>query len=545
MERNAILAAAISIAILLVYYDIILPRFYPAPPKGAAPAGQGSDQAGQPDALDTNPPGPLETEPAVQPEPAVANATDVTVDTDYYTAVFTTAGGRLRSLVLKNFPSTAQPGSPPLEMVHPGVGDTLPLGLELRDKSATLAKDAGVLYELRGSSLQLTGEQEGSLTLVWRGDGILVEKRLRFKGNSYPFFLDVVPQQAPPGLAEISLNWIKGIPPEEDNSKSRVPHGVIAYINNKLVHKTFTELEKPENLTGPIGWSGYASTYFLSAVIPVNDAESRIWLHFHEHTAETRLLARTHEDQPVAFELYLGPKETRDLESAGHNLQKAVDYGYFTFIAVPMLQGLRFLHYVTGNWGVAIILLTMAIKILFIPLTQKSFQSMREMQKLQPQMQKLREQLKDNPEQMNKEIMELYRRHKVNPLSGCLPMVLQIPVFLGLYNALLNAIELRHAPFMLWITDLSSPDRLGSLQHPFVEPAGIPVLTVIMGASMLVQQWMTPAAGDPTQQRMMMIMPLIFTFMFINFPSGLVLYWLVNNCLTIAQQFVMLRRAEK
>jgi YidC/Oxa1 family membrane protein insertase len=142
---------------------------------------------------------------------------------------------------------------------------------------------------------------------------------------------------------------------------------------------------------------------------------------------------------------------------------------------------------------------------------------------------------------MNKEIMELYRRHKVNPFGGCLPMVLQIPVFVGLYNALLNAVELRHAPFFLWINDLSAPDRLGSVAIPFVEPPGFPVLTLLMGVSMLVQQWMTPAAGDPAQQRIMMIMPMMFTFMFINFPAGLTLYWLVNNILTIAQQYAMNR----
>jgi len=168
---------------------------------------------------------------------------------------------------------------------------------------------------------------------------------------------------------------------------------------------------------------------------------------------------------------------------------------------------------------------------------------MREMQKLQPQMAKIRERFKDTPEQMNKEIMELYRRHKVNPLGGCLPMVLQIPVFIGLYQALLNTIELRHAPFLLWINDLSAPDRLGALQLPFVQHPGIPVLTLLMGVSMFVQQWMTPSAGDPAQQRVMMIMPLMFTFMFVNFPSGLALYWLVNNLLTIAQQFYMNRTA--
>jgi YidC/Oxa1 family membrane protein insertase len=185
--------------------------------------------------------------------------------------------------------------------------------------------------------------------------------------------------------------------------------------------------------------------------------------------------------------------------------------------------------------------MTVLIKVLFMPLTQKSMRSMREMQKLQPQMTALRERYKDNSEQMNKEIMELYRRHKVNPLGGCLPMVLQIPVFIGLYQALLNAVELRHAPFVLWINDLSAPDRLGSMQLPFVDQPGIPVLTLFMGVSMFLQQWMTPTAGDPTQQRVMLIMPLVFTFMFINFPAGLTLYWLVNNILTIAQQYTLNR----
>jgi YidC/Oxa1 family membrane protein insertase len=165
------------------------------------------------------------------------------------------------------------------------------------------------------------------------------------------------------------------------------------------------------------------------------------------------------------------------------------------------------------------------------------------MQKLQPQMAKIRERFKETPEQMNKEIMELYRRHKVNPLGGCLPMVLQIPVFIGLYQALLNTVELRHAPFLLWINDLSAPDRLGAIQLPFVQYPGVPVLTLLMGVSMFVQQWMTPSAGDPAQQRVMMIMPLMFTFMFVNFPSGLALYWLVNNLLTIAQQFYINRTA--
>jgi YidC/Oxa1 family membrane protein insertase len=154
---------------------------------------------------------------------------------------------------------------------------------------------------------------------------------------------------------------------------------------------------------------------------------------------------------------------------------------------------------------------------------------------VQPQVTRLRERFKDDQVALQREMMDLYKRHKVNPLSGCVPMLLQIPIFVGLYNALLHAIELRHAPFMLWIDDLSAPDRL------MVAGVGIPVLTLLMGASMLLQQWMTPQQGDPTQQKMMMIMPVVFTFMFINFPAGLVLYWLVNNVLSIGQQYLMLR----
>jgi len=190
---------------------------------------------------------------------------------------------------------------------------------------------------------------------------------------------------------------------------------------------------------------------------------------------------------------------------------------------------------VTGNYGVDIILLTGLVRLATIPLTQKSFRSMKEMQKLQPQLKRLQQQYKDDQTRLQKEMMELYQRHKVNPFSGCAPMILQIPIFVGLYNALLHAIELRHAPFALWITDLSAPERL------MIAGLGIPVLTILMGGTMILQQWLTPAQGDPTQRQMMMVMPIVFTFMFINFPSGLVLYWLVSNVLGIAQQWAMLK----
>ena len=188
-----------------------------------------------------------------------------------------------------------------------------------------------------------------------------------------------------------------------------------------------------------------------------------------------------------------------------------------------------------------IIILTVLIKLLMWPLTHKSMVSMKSMAKLGPQMEKLKEKFGDDKEKLNREIMELYKRNGVNPLGGCLPMVLQFPVFIGLYNALSTPIELRHASF-LWIKDLSRPDWQSlpfavPTWWPSALPSGIPVLTILMGASMFLQQWMTPTAGDPNQRKMMMLMPLMFTFMFVSFPAGLTVYWLVNNVLTIGQQY--------
>jgi len=244
--------------------------------------------------------------------------------------------------------------------------------------------------------------------------------------------------------------------------------------------------------------------------------------------------------------LFIGPKELDILKSLGKGLERSIDFGYFSFISIPLLYLLHFSHRFTGSYGIDIILLTVLIKLLMAPLTHKSYVSMKQMQKLQPQMERLKEKFGDDKEKLNKEIMELYRRNGVNPLGGCLPMVLQFPVFIGLYNALSTPIELRHASF-LWIKDLSQPDWK-SLSFaapgwwPSFLPAGIPVLTIMMGASMFLQQWMTPSAGDPNQRKMMMLMPLMFTFMFVRFPAGLTVYWLVNNLLTIGQQYWINRR---
>ncbi len=249
--------------------------------------------------------------------------------------------------------------------------------------------------------------------------------------------------------------------------------------------------------------------------------------------------------QSFEYLLFLGPKKMQVLKQIGNDLDKAVNFGWFDFIAKPAVWLMNFLYSFIPNYGVAIIIMTTMIKGVLWPLGSKSYKSMNAMKKLQPLMTEIREKYKGDKQKMNKEIMGLYKTYKINPVSGCLPMVAQIPVFFALYRMLYEAIELRHAPFFGWIIDLSAPDRLFRFDFsvPLMQPPyGIPVLTIVMGASMLLQQRMTPAAGDPMQQKMMMLMPVVFTFIFINFSSGLVLYWLVNNILSIAQQYYIIKK---
>jgi YidC/Oxa1 family membrane protein insertase len=240
------------------------------------------------------------------------------------------------------------------------------------------------------------------------------------------------------------------------------------------------------------------------------------------------------------FLLFFGPKSIDALRKAGHDLERIIDFGFFHILAMPCLWLMNYLYSIIPNYRVAIIILTILSKILLWPLGTKSYKSMSQMKKLQPLIQEIRDKYKNDRKKMNEEVMRLHRTYSINPLGGCLPMLVQIPVFFALYRMLDQAIELRHAPFIGWINDLSAPDRLGSFNFaiPFMDaPYGIPVLTLIMGATMLWQQKLTPATGDATQAKMMMLMPVVFTFIFINFSSGLVLYWLVNNVLSIGQQY--------
>ncbi len=544
MEKRALLAVLISVAILVLYQEVVLRYVYPPP--------TGEEQPAEAPEIAATPPGPTaEQRPEAEPEiPAVATEKAqpaaaehlITVDTPLYKAVFTSAGARLKSFQLKNYSTTVAATSPPQETVVPGRNGELPFGVELRGQH--VLADAGAAYASDSHDLSLGAGESGSLDFTWQAGAATIHKRFTFQGGRYEFSALVDVQRADQSFNEVGVSWAKTVDVPPQPGSEVVFDRAVFLEGRKLTEDTFAKLSAGKILAGNVGWSGYAGRHFLAAMIPVDSQNHRLWLKLRDQTVEEMILfPLSGERTEHRLDVFVGPKDFDSLETVGHDLSRAVNLGWFGFIAVPLLHVLKFSHTLTGNYGIDIILLTIVIKVLFIPLTQRSFRSMREMQKLQPQMTKIRERFKDTPEQMNKEIMELYRRHKVNPLGGCLPMVLQIPVFIGLYSALGNAVELRHAPFFLWINDLSAPDRLGLVQLPFVQQPGIPVLTLLMGASMFVQQWMTPSAADPAQQRVMMIMPLMFTFMFVNFPSGLALYWLVNNLLTIAQQYYMNRTA--
>jgi YidC/Oxa1 family membrane protein insertase len=233
--------------------------------------------------------------------------------------------------------------------------------------------------------------------------------------------------------------------------------------------------------------------------------------------------------ETLAVDVYAGPKDQDRMQAVAPYLERTVDYGWLWFIAEPLFIALEWIHAFVGNWGFAIIILTIVIKLLFFHLSAASYKSMARMRKLQPRIVQLRERYAGDKARMNQAMMELYKTEKINPLGGCLPILVQIPVFISLYWVLLESVELRQSPFILWITDLSEHD-------PYF------VLPLLMGASMFVQQKLNPAPPDPVQAKVMMMLPIVFTFLFLFFPSGLVLYWFVNNLLSIAQQWVITRK---
>jgi YidC/Oxa1 family membrane protein insertase len=487
----------------------------------------------------------------VQPVAVRPDAREIVVDTPLYTAVFFEQGGGLKSFILKKYRTAKEESAPPMEMITVNNPAEYPMVFSLDNG----AGQELLFFQAEKKALQVAEGGTGELVMTaMQADGIQVKRRLIFNASTYLIDSSYavsntgeVPLQVSPALAMTNAPFSSGVTGGGlAGASAGLFNGPTAYLNGE-----FEEIDRddligsPFLMQGTVGWAAHADSYFMCALIP---AKGNIG----SFTAVEQDKVRTvlaggimkllpGETQEFRYEGFFGPKKLAYLKETGYDLAKAINFGWFDVLAKPMLYLLNFFYSVFGNYGIAIILLTCLIKGSFWPITQKGMKSMKNMQKLQPKVAKLREKHKDDPAKMNQEMMALYKTYKVNPVGGCLPMLIQIPFFFALYRVLMAAIELRHAPFMLWINDLSAPDRLMiGFDIPILH--GIPVLTILMGASMYLQQKMTPTTADPTQAKVMQFLPVIFTVMFINFASGLVLYWFVNNLLSILQQQLINRQ---
>jgi YidC/Oxa1 family membrane protein insertase len=546
MDKKTIAAFALSFLVLLLWSWLFAPRpeQKSSPPvrqeeaeKKAAPEPERAPATPQPA-------GPL---PAAQA--SEGREKEILVETPLYKAVFSNAGPALKSFRLKKYHLTADDQSPLVELAH-GKTDLLTVTVDPFQKQG----EAPILFNASETALVLdSGSSPKALIFTaTTAEGLSLRQSFLIDPNRYPIELDVTSINQTGRTVEGTVHArIANLPPKEKTSYYAFI-GLSVLLDGKLKELEADDFEKEEiAFSGNVQWASYQEDYFMAAVIPEKSQEARfvgrmlpsgilegIW-------SRSAGAVKPGEQLSTRFTLFLGPRDLSVLKEIGNHLDQAINFGWFDIIAKPLLYALRFFNGYVHNYGIAIIILTVLIKIIFWPLTHKSYKSMKEMQKLQPLMAKIREKYKGNREQMNKELMGLYRTYKVNPMGGCLPMLIQIPVFFALFRILGNSIELRHAPFFLWINDLSAPDRLFrfSFEVPFMSPPyGIPVLTLLMGASMFIQQKMTPTPGDPTQAKIMLLLPIIFTVMFINFPSGLVLYWLVNNILSIGQQYRIIKR---
>lgn len=533
MEKRTLLAVILSVAVFYASSLFFAPEKKPVAPKPSPHAEAASVAAPQATT------GPVRTAVPLVPQSDAALQPDVTVKSDLYTAVFSSRGGGLKNLTLHKYREENQQTA---KQVILGANSD-PAILNFSTKSAAFGIAEGTPFVANTTALNMSGAEKKQLVFIHNsGQGCLVRKTYFFSGDSYAIKVEtqVVNTGSAPltGTVQQVLTY-PGEPKVKDNRFDTA--GSYIYADNSLKSDKLKDVASASKVYDKnLQWAGFADKYFLSAILSENSSIAAVELKknpagFLESTITSPALT-VHPGQTasVTHRLFIGPKDIDILKAQGNSLEQSLDLGWFSVIAKPLLYTLKFFYRYVGNYGIAIIIITVILKAIFFPLTHKSYKSMKDMQKIQPMMAALKEKYKNDRDAMNKAVMELYRDHKVNPLGGCLPMVVQIPVFFALYKALMFSIELRHAPFFLWITDLSGPDNLFGqvLGLPFV----IGPLPLVMGATMFIQQKMTPSNMDPVQAKMMLALPVVFTFMFLNFPSGLVLYWLLNNILTIGQQ---------
>jgi YidC/Oxa1 family membrane protein insertase len=492
------------------------------------------------------------TAPSLKETPSeqIKPSRTITVNSPLYTVKISEKGAVFKSFVLKNYKETINVDSPLLDMISPDLtGGTVRVGFA--DNSLHGFNGAVFSAHLEKDTLDIKNEPL-EISFSWTSpQGVVVEKKYLFSPETYMIGLNIIVKNDSNQTIKDSL--ILSLFRSMSEKETRYGfEGPSALINNKLKQVKIKKIKKQNIFQGDIKWIAVQDRYFMSSIVPDAPVAASMRLSFNDDNileneyVQPEFVINSGDQHALKYMLFFGPKSMKVLKSVDYDLVKAVNFGMFDILAKPCVWIMDFIYdHFIPNYGVAIIMLTIFTKVILWPLGSKSYKSMADMKKIQPLMAEIKEKYKGDKKKMNEEMMGLYKTYKVNPMGGCLPMVVQIPVFFALYRMLYEAIELRHAPFFWWMNDLSAPDRLFRFDFavPFMEPPyGIPVLTIIMGATMFFQQKMSPPMGDPTQAKMMMMMPIVFTFIFINFSSGLVLYWLVNNVLSMAQQYYITKK---
>jgi len=559
VERRAFIAVILMFLVLIMFEMVMRPRSGPVP-EGDSSGTSGPAQAERVPSTDpltayaTSPGRDVSDSRPFQADSAADTSLEVIpaitekriqVKTDLIEAVLTNRGPAILSWKLKMFEG---PGSEWVELVPDGeLG-----GIMIGPGGSGESEWAGTLFETETNYL-LLGERNsvGSITFVGTGSGGLsVRETLRFDNSTYLVAMDLTVDGASVERGdEMRLGWISSLPETEPDRKDADRYfAAIASIDSEVLKKKVGDFKKEPTRfrRGTVHWAGVKSKYFAMVMVP--EAGTATALEMGGDREAKRLSfavdfpAKEDGGWRISAQIYGGPIDHQILNGLGLGLEKMVDFGHK--LIRPLSKLIYWLLVKTYNWvpnyGVVIIILSALTKVLFYPLTQKSMKSMQSMQQLQPKMAALKEKHKNDPKRMNKEVMKLYKGEGVNPVGGCLPLLLQSPVFFALYAVLQRTIELRQAPFALWMDDLSRPDVLLSLPSPL--PA-LSVLPILMGASMFLQQRFSSTGGDPRQKMMGYMMPIFMVVIFFRMPSGLVLYWLVNTVLSVGQQYVMKKKS--
>ncbi len=476
---------------------------------------------------------------------AAAGATVISVETDLLHLEISTQGGTVQRADLLNYPVSLDDPQNKVELFSPDAPELYIAQSGLMGSDTGKAPSHQTLYQSDKTSYALTeGVDTLDVPLVWEGaDGVTVTKHLIARRGSY--LLEVrydIDNRSGESWSVRDYGQLQRTEPASKSSGFTTytyTGGVIYNPKDKYEKIDFEEMAKKSlAVDSDRGWLAMIQHYFLSAWIPPVEQVEHYYTNalnggryvLGSYSPSVSIAPGT--QHSLTRQLYVGPKLQDQLEKIAEGLELTVDYGWLTIIAKPIFWLLEAIHNLLGNWGWSIILLTVLIKAAFYKLSETSYKSMANMRKMTPRLQALRDRYGDDKQRLNQAMMEMYKKEKINPLGGCLPILVQIPVFIALYWVLLETVEMRQAPWILWIESLSDKD-------PYF------ILPLIMGVSMFIQQKLNPAPPDPMQAKIMMMLPFIFTVFFAFFPAGLVLYWVVNNIISIAQQWYITRKIER